>query len=215
LAHAQIGLHQLQNAMMAMPAENFVQVYAIHKSFGAQKVLEGVTFNAGEHRVTSLIGVSGSGKSTILRCINLLVVPDRRDVFIDGKSLPLTPPGPRGRFVLDEKQLRRIRAQVGTVFQSFNLWSHLTVLQNVIEGPVHVLDLRRKQAVEQAEDLLRRIGIIGKKDACPRKRTGVFPRNGRRADLRRCCTKVCYADKVNFRGDCAKVWFWQIDLGFN
>lgn len=155
-----------------MANEDFIKVVDIHKSFGATEVLKGVTFSAAEHQVTSLIGASGSGKSTILRCINLLEIPDQGEIVIDGKSLPLSEPTPKGRNITDKKALRSIRAEVGMVFQSFNLWSHLSVLQNVIEGPIHVLGQSRKEAIAYAERLLARVGISEKRDAYPSQLSG-------------------------------------------
>ncbi len=155
-----------------MAKEDFIEVVDIHKSFGPTEVLKGVTFSAAEHQVTSLIGASGSGKSTILRCINLLEIPDQGSIVIDGKSLPLSEPTSKGRHVTDKKALRIMRAKVGMVFQSFNLWSHLSVLENVIEGPVHVLGQNRKEAIAHAESLIARVGISEKRDAYPSQLSG-------------------------------------------
>lgn len=155
-----------------MVNEDFIQVVDIHKSFGASKVLKGVTFSAAEHQVTSLIGASGSGKSTILRCINLLEIPDQGKIIIDGTSMPLSKSASKGMHVTDKEALRAVRAKIGMVFQNFNLWSHLTVLQNVIEGPIHVLGKSRKEAIAHAERLIASVGIPEKRDAYPSQLSG-------------------------------------------
>ncbi len=152
--------------------QDFIQVNDIYKSFDDLEVLKGVTFAAAERQVISLIGASGSGKSTILRCINLLEIPDRGQIIFDGQPLPLSEPNGHDRGITNKKQLRAVRAKIGMVFQSFNLWSHLTVLQNVIEGPVHVLGRSRKEATEYAEALLHRVGILEKRDAFPSQLSG-------------------------------------------
>lgn len=152
--------------------QDFIQVDDIHKSFGDLEVLKGVTFSATQNQVVSLIGSSGSGKSTVLRCINLLEIPERGEIIIDGQPLPLSAPNASGRVITNRKALRDIRAKIGMVFQSFNLWSHLTVLQNVIEGPVQVLGQNRKEAIERADALLERVGIFDKRDTYPAKLSG-------------------------------------------
>src|SRR5215213_5457204 len=112
----------------------------IHKSFGSIEVLKGISVTARKGDVIALLGASGSGKSTFLRCINLLEQPDRGRIVVAGEELRLRP----GRAGLrlepaDRRQVERLRSRLGMVFQQFNLWSHMTVLQNVIEAPVHVL----------------------------------------------------------------------------
>ena len=135
-----------------------LQAHDIHKTFGDLEVLKGVSLTARNGDVIALIGSSGSGKSTFLRCINLLEVPDRGDLRVSGEAIPLTTrrgkPAPQ-----DWAQVNRIRTRLGMVFQNFNLWSHMTVLQNVIEAPVHVQGVPRKEAVERAHDLLAKVGI--------------------------------------------------------
>ena len=138
----------------------------IHKSFGALEVLKGISVTAHEGDVISLIGSSGSGKSTFLRCINLLEIPDSGDVWVTGEKIEMR----HGRFravPADHRQVDRIRARLGMVFQSFNLWSHMTILQNVIEGPVHVLKEPKAQAIERAHALLDKVGIKEKHDQYP------------------------------------------------
>lgn len=150
----------------AVRAEN------IHKSFGANQVLRGISFTAAKGGVLSIIGASGSGKSTLLRCINHLVVPDQGEVHIGGEVLRTHKRRDGVAVSSDARQLERVRARLGMVFQNFNLWSHRNVLQNVIEGPVHVQKLARSQAIEQAMQLLDKVGMAGKRDAYPAELSG-------------------------------------------
>lgn len=139
-----------------------VSVSGLHKSFGTLEVLKGISMNAEKGDVISIIGASGSGKSTFLRCINLLETYDRGEISIFGERLNLRP---RGR--IDNRQADRIRRRVGMVFQNFNLWSHRTVLQNLTEAPIHVLGLSRREAEERAEALLDKVGIHDKRHHYP------------------------------------------------
>jgi octopine/nopaline transport system ATP-binding protein len=139
----------------------------IRKSYGELEVLHGVSLTANEGDVISILGSSGSGKSTLLRCINMLEVPNAGSVSIHGETILLDQkPGqpPRAR---DNAQVNRLRAKAAMVFQSFNLWSHLTILENLIEAPVHVLKRDRKDAIAEAETLLSRVGIAEKRHAYP------------------------------------------------
>lgn len=138
----------------------------IHKSFGALEVLKGISVTAHEGDVISLIGSSGSGKSTFLRCINLLETPDSGEVWVTGEKIEMRQ-GRHGATPVDHRQVDRIRARLGMVFQSFNLWSHMTVLQNVVEGPIHVLKENRAEATERAQALLEKVGIADKRDQYP------------------------------------------------
>ncbi|MCP5084355.1 MAG: ABC transporter ATP-binding protein [Alphaproteobacteria bacterium] len=143
-----------------------VEVSDLHKSFGPLEVLKGVSLGAREGDVVSIIGASGSGKSTFLRCINLLELPSKGDIKVDGEAVKFKS-GPAGMVPSDKRQVERLRSQLGMVFQSFNLWAHLTVLQNVIEAPVHVLKVPKKQALERAERILNRVGLWDKRDQYP------------------------------------------------
>ena len=139
----------------------------IHKRFGPLEVLKGISLTAREGDVISLIGSSGSGKSTFLRCINLLETPDQGRVVVTGEEIRMRRLS-NGRAVpADPKQVDRIRARLGMVFQSFNLWTHMTVLENVIEAPVQVLKVPRADAVEQARVLLSKVGIAEKEGHYP------------------------------------------------
>jgi octopine/nopaline transport system ATP-binding protein len=147
--------------------EPAVRISGLRKSFGPLEVLKGVSLEARDGDVISILGASGSGKSTMLRCINMLEVPDEGEVAIGGEVIGLRR-GRRGRMEpADRHQVDRIRSRVAMVFQSFNLWSHMTVLQNVIEAPVHVLKRSKAEAVAEAEALLAKVGIADKRDHYP------------------------------------------------
>jgi len=149
-------------ASEAAPAATALEVTDLHKRFGPLEVLKGVSVSANEGDVIALIGASGSGKSTLLRCLNLLEVPDSGDVRVQGELIKMKP-GRNGQEPADRKQVDRIRTKLGMVFQSFNLWSHMTVLENIIEAPIHVLGLSKAEAVERAEALLDKVGIADKR----------------------------------------------------
>lgn len=139
----------------------------IRKRFGETEVLKGVSLAAKAGDVIAMIGASGSGKSTFLRCLNLLERPTAGRIRLAGEELLLKPAADSDLIAADAAQLRRLRARVSMVFQQFNLWAHMTALENVIEAPVHVLGLSRKDAVERAEAYLNRVGVAHRKDAYP------------------------------------------------
>tara|TARA_R110002126_G_scaffold13441_3_gene58319 strand:- start:3924 stop:4697 length:774 start_codon:yes stop_codon:yes gene_type:complete len=134
----------------------------IHKSFGSLDVLKGISLKAAKGDVVSIIESSGSGKSTFLRCINFLEMPDQGRVVLDGEEVTIERDKNNRATGVDEKQIQRLRSQLGMVFQSFNLWSHMTVLQNVMEGPVQVLKQDRAEAEAKAMDYLGKVGIANK-----------------------------------------------------
>src|ERR1051326_168852 len=134
----------------------------LHKRFGQLEVLKGISVSANDGDVIAMIGSSGSGKSTFLRCINLLETPDSGKVYVAGELIRMRPTRDGHAVPEDHRQVDRIRSRLGMVFQSFNLWSHMTVLENVIEAPVHVLKLPKAQAVERAKALLNKVGIADK-----------------------------------------------------
>ena len=122
-------------------AGSAVTVEDLHKSFAQLEVLKGVSLTAREGDVVSIIGASGSGKSTFLRCINLLELPSQGRITVSGEEVKFKPPTKGNLVPADMRQVERIRTKLGMVFQRFNLWAHMTVLQNVMEAPVHVLKL--------------------------------------------------------------------------
>ena len=140
-----------------------IRVDGLHKSFGAHEVLKGVSLTAREGDVVAIIGGSGSGKSTMLRCINFLETPSSGRITIAGEAVAMRPDGSPA----DRRQIERIRQSLGMVFQSFNLWTHRTVLENLIEVPVHVLKLPKDQAIVRARKLLARVGLAEKEGAYP------------------------------------------------
>lgn len=142
----------------------------IHKSFGSLNVLRGLTLKAKKGDVVSIIGSSGSGKSTFLRCINFLETPDKGRVILDGEEVIVK--NNKNNVIIDTKQIQRLRSQLGMVFQSFNLWSHMSVLQNVIEGPIQVLNLTREEAEFRAIKYLRKVGIEDKLNSYPSQLSG-------------------------------------------
>jgi octopine/nopaline transport system ATP-binding protein len=143
-----------------------ISVTGLTKRFGSNEVLKGVSLAAAEGEVISIIGASGSGKSTLLRCIPLLETPDAGSVAIAGETIAMRERGGR-RSAADLAQVNRLRARLGFVFQSFNLWAHMTVLQNVIEAPVHVQKRPRAEAIAEAEALLEKVGMADKRNAYP------------------------------------------------
>ena len=138
----------------------------IHKSFGQTEVLSGISLTAQEGETIAIIGASGSGKSTLLRCVPLLEVPEQGDITIGDETVRLKPYR-GGRAPADLAQVNRLRAQLGFVFQSFNLWAHMTVLENVIEAPVHVQKRPRAEVIDEAVVLLDKVGLLEKRDAYP------------------------------------------------
>jgi len=144
-----------------------VEIQKLRKSFDQLEVLKGVSLTAQQGDVVSVIGSSGSGKSTFLRCINLLEQPNSGDICIGGEWVKFKGrPGENYR-IADRKQVEKIRQRLGMVFQNFALWEHMTVLENVIEAPVRVLGVKKNEAVEQAMALLERVGLADKKAQYP------------------------------------------------
>jgi len=143
-----------------------LEVLDLHKRFGPLEVLKGISLSAKDGDVISVIGSSGSGKSTMLRCINLLETPDSGTISLKGERIEMKS-GRGGPRAASRKQIERLRARLGMVFQSFNLWSHMTILQNIIEAPVHVKKVPKAEATERARQLLEKVGIGDKHDAYP------------------------------------------------
>ncbi len=144
-----------------------LQVENIHKRFGSNEVLKGVSLCAHAGDVISIIGSSGSGKSTFLRCINLLEKPNEGRIIVAGEELKLVVARNGELNAADPKQLARMRTRLAMVFQHFNLWAHMTVLNNIIEAPVHVLGVPREEAIATARKYLAKVGLQGKEDTYP------------------------------------------------
>lgn len=149
-----------------------LQVENIHKRFGNNEVLKGVSLTAHAGDVISIIGSSGSGKSTFLRCINLLEKPHEGRILVAGEELKLAPAANGELNAVDPKQLQRLRTKLAMVFQHFNLWAHMTVLQNIIEAPVHVMGVPRDEAVAIARKYLARVDLAGMEDRYPAHMSG-------------------------------------------
>jgi len=154
------------------PSGPLLEVTDIHKRFGSNEVLKGVSLTAHAGDVISLIGSSGSGKSTFLRCINLLERPNSGSIMLGGEQLQLRLDRHGELQAVQPAQLQRLRTRLAMVFQHFNLWAHMTVLQNIIEAPVHVLGIPRDQAVETARRYLERVGLRGVEDRYPAHMSG-------------------------------------------
>jgi octopine/nopaline transport system ATP-binding protein len=144
-----------------------VRIDNLHKKFGPLEVIKGVSLSANEGDVIAIIGGSGSGKSTLLRCINFLETPTSGSISICGEQVKCKSDGKGGSIPSDRRQLERIRTSLGMVFQSFNLWQHMTVIQNVVEVPIHVLGQTKDAAYANAETLLKRVGLWEKRDVYP------------------------------------------------
>jgi arginine/ornithine transport system ATP-binding protein len=149
-----------------------LQALDIHKRFGTNEVLKGVSLQARAGDVISIIGSSGSGKSTFLRCINLLEKPNQGRIVVAGEELRLVA-GKNGELQAAEAaQLQRLRTRLAMVFQHFNLWAHLTVLQNIIEAPVHVMKVPRDEAIARARKYLALVDLANMEDRYPAHMSG-------------------------------------------
>ncbi|RAZ91544.1 histidine/lysine/arginine/ornithine ABC transporter ATP-binding protein [Mesorhizobium hawassense] len=144
-----------------------ISVRDMRKCFGDHEVLKGISLEAHKGDVISILGSSGSGKSTMLRCINLLETPDSGEVRVDGELIRMKQARDGRQMPADIRQVERIRANLAMVFQSFNLWSHMTVLENLVAAPTHVLKRPRAECLEQAEALLKRVGIWERRNYYP------------------------------------------------
>lgn len=153
------------------PSAPVIEIQNLHKSYGALDVLRGVDLSAPRGHVVSLIGSSGSGKSTLLRCCNLLEDSQQGEILFEGEPVRWRGSG-AGRQPADRAQVLRIRTNLGMVFQQFNLWAHMTVLQNVMEAPLTVLRQPRAQVEDRARALLAKVGIADKADVYPAQMSG-------------------------------------------
>ena len=148
-----------------------IAIRDLHKRFGELEVLRGVDLIAERGHVVSLIGSSGSGKSTLLRCCNLLEISQQGEIVFEGEPVRWTGEG-LARQPADSAQVLRIRTNLGMVFQQFNLWAHMTILQNVMEAPVTVLREPRAEVEPRARALLEKVGIGDKADVYPAQLSG-------------------------------------------
>jgi arginine/ornithine transport system ATP-binding protein len=144
-----------------------LEVHNLHKRFANVEVLKGVSLTAYHGDVITVLGSSGSGKSTLLRCINLLETPDAGTISVHGETIRMSSDRQGRRLPTDPKQVERIRTRLAMVFQNFNLWSHMTVLQNLIEAPIHVLKIPKREAIARAEALLNKVGMFERRDYYP------------------------------------------------
>ena len=161
-------MSQLQTANSQ---QTVIELSDIHKSYDNLEVLTGISLSARSGDVIALIGSSGSGKSTLLRCANLLEIPAQGDISFFGEPV-LWKTTRDGRIPADQNQVRKMRTNLSMVFQQFNLWAHMTVLQNVIEAPLSVLRKERKDAEKLGMDLLDKVGIADKAKQYPAQLSG-------------------------------------------
>lgn len=158
-----IAMPRRRDAMNAV-----LNVIGLSKRFGDVTVLEDINFSVGRGETVCLLGPSGSGKSTLLRCLNWLERPDSGRVLVDGEPLGITTSG----VVMSDRQLSSMRMRIGMVFQNFALWPHLTVLQNVMEAPLHVQRRPEREVRNEAQALLERVGMLHKCEAFPARLSG-------------------------------------------
>lgn len=148
-----------------------LQVQDLKKSFGKLEVLKGVSLDAQRGDVVAIIGSSGSGKSTFIRCLNFLETPDSGQVSLWGETINVQRDR-KGSPSVSEAKLRHLRSRIGMVFQSFNLWSHMTILDNLIQAPIHVHGKSRHEATQTARAYLEKVGIPDKELRYPAELSG-------------------------------------------
>jgi len=153
----------------AIPA---LEIRNLHKRYGDLEVLKGISLTARDGDVISILGSSGSGKSTFLRCINLLENPHEGEILVGGEQLKLKRAKDGDLVAADARQINRMRSKLGFVFQNFNLWPHMTILDNIIEAPRRVLGQSKAEATEVAEALLAKVGIADKRHVYPNQLSG-------------------------------------------
>ncbi|MFL9814037.1 ABC transporter ATP-binding protein [Stutzerimonas sp. VN223-3] len=149
-----------------------LEIRNLHKRYGDLEVLKGISLTARDGDVISILGSSGSGKSTFLRCINLLENPNEGEILVAGEQLRLKRAKDGDLVAADAKQINLMRSKLGFVFQNFNLWPHMSVLDNIIEAPRRVLGLSKAEAIESAEALLAKVGIADKRHVYPSQLSG-------------------------------------------
>ena len=151
---------------------NALEIRNLKKSFGNLAVIKNLSLTAKKGDVICIVGSSGSGKSTLLRCVNLLETPDSGEVYVNGELLKMKKDKNGKLIPAEQNQVDRIRSKLGMVFQDFNLWSHMTVLQNVMEAPVHVQKIEKSLARKNGYLLLEKVGIAEKADQYPSRLSG-------------------------------------------
>ncbi|XYK79038.1 MAG: ABC transporter ATP-binding protein [Labrenzia sp.] len=144
-----------------------IEARDIHKSFGSLEVLKGISLKANAGDVISILGASGSGKSTFLRCINFLEMPNSGEIIVSGEHIKVVPGASGKAKIADMRQVERVRTQLSMVFQSFNLWAHLTVRENIMLAPMKVLGKSMAEAGDLADNLMNRVGVYERKDYYP------------------------------------------------
>jgi len=150
-----------------MSAPAALKIKDLHKSFGSNEVIKGISLESQKGEVIAILGASGSGKSTFLRCINLLETPNSGEVWLRGEQMRMTK-NRRGEIVpADLRQVEGMRARLAMVFQGFNLWSHMTVMDNIMEGPLYVQGISKTEARGKAEALLAKVGLSDRADYYP------------------------------------------------
>ena len=164
-----------------MSGKPAVELEDVHKSFGRTEVLRGIDLAVAEHEVVCLIGASGSGKSTLLRCANLLEPLDRGRILLDGEEI-----------TAEGVDVNRVRREIGIVFQSYNLFPHMSVLGNVTLGPRKALGLSRAAAEARADELFARFGLEDKRDAYPTASPAVSSSASRSFARSRCGQGSCF-----------------------
>ena len=148
-----------------------IEIKGLHKAYGELKVLKGIDITAKRGDVVALIGSSGSGKSTLLRCCNMLEISQEGTILFQGEAVKWKGIG-HNRRPADPAQVTRLRTNLSMVFQQFNLWAHMTILQNVMEAPVTVLKQDRAEVETRARALLQKVGIDEKCDIYPAQLSG-------------------------------------------
>jgi polar amino acid transport system ATP-binding protein len=157
--------------MQPYEIDAMIRCQDVHKRFGRLEVLRGVSFDVAKGEVVVIAGPSGSGKSTLLRCINHLEALNKGRIYVDGQ--PVGYREVKGKFVeKSEREVARMRASIGMVFQRFNLFPHLTALGNVVDAPVHVRKMGRSEALEAGRAMLRKVGLGDKLDTYPAQLSG-------------------------------------------
>jgi polar amino acid transport system ATP-binding protein len=150
---------------------NMISLKNIHKSFNSLKVLKGINLEVAQGEVVAIIGPSGSGKSTLLRCLNRLEMIDQGTIIIEDETLVMEGTDGQSQYVAEQKA-REICFKMGMVFQQFNLFPHMTVIDNIIEAPILVKGIKKEVIIPEAEELLRKVGLFEKRDSYPSRLSG-------------------------------------------